>query len=106
MSGPNEDNTANAPASGVYQPMRTRYCEIYTASGTRTRLQWSNGPTARVSCSCVTPIPYPDIGIGGSRLVIFLIKETIRYILTFYGIRTKYVVARMPLPKTDVGASK
>ena len=50
--------------------------------------------------------PYPLSGYRITVLVIFLIKETIRYMLTFYGIRTKYVVARMPLPKTDVGASK
>lgn len=61
-------------------------------------VQWSNGVChARVS---------PLSGYRITVLVIFLIKETIRYILTFYGIRTKYVVARMPLPKTDVGASK
>jgi len=66
-------------------------------------VQWSNG----VCHARVSPTPYPLSGYRITVLVIFLIKETIRYyILTFYGIRTKYVVARMPLPKTDVGASK
>lgn len=67
-------------------------------------VQWSDRACVMLVCHPDPLSGYPNIRI--TVLAIFLIKETIRYILTFYGIRTKYVVARMPLPKTDVGASK